>query len=160
MKSKIDKKKVIALVIIVIAIVSIFFFTRSKQCNSDENCFNSYAARCSKAGVNTLNKDNTYHYEILGNKRENCIVEVTLLRLSETQPVDMKQALEGRSMSCAIPRTTLQNQTMNSIQNLNDYCTGPLKEAILEITLDKMYDLIVKNIGPIATGFADIVRSQ
>ena len=159
MASKVDKKKVIALVIILIAIAAIYFFSRPKDCGTDDNCFNSYAAGCSKAKVNTISSQNNYNYEVLGKKRDNCIIEVTLTKVSDTQPADMKQALEGRSMKCAIPRSTLETTPVNNIDSLNDYCTGPLKEAILQLTLDKMYDLIVKNLGPLSAEFAEQLKT-
>lgn len=153
MRNKVDKKKVITLVVILIVIAAIFLLTKPKNCGSDDSCFNSAVGRCSKAKVNTLSDDNKYIYEILGKKGNNCIIEVTLLKLSESQPYDLKKALEGKSMKCAISTEMLQNQTIKQITNLNDYCTGPLKESILQITLDEMYDIIVKNIGPLTSNF-------
>lgn len=153
-KNKVSKTKVIILLFLLVCIIGIFFFTRAKNCVNDDSCFNNYANKCSKAKVVTTNNDNKYSYEILGSKGSNCIVMVTLLNLSDSQPNDMKLALEGRSMSCAIARNDLsEGKSIKDIKNLNDYCTGSLKEAILQVTLDKMYSIIVKNIGPLATQF-------
>ncbi len=153
MKNKVNKVKLIILFFIIIFIVLFFFFTKAKNCN-DDSCFDSYASKCSKAKVISPNDDNRYKYEILGRKANNCIVEVTLLNLSESQSNDMKLALEGRSMKCAIAQDLLTaDKNIKDIKNLNDYCTGQLKEAVLQVTLDKMYEIIVKNIGPLATEF-------
>ena len=149
-KSLVDKKKVIILVIILLAIVAVFFFSKPKNCESNETCFNSAAAKCSRATLNTLNQDNSYNYEILGKKGDNCLVKVSLIQVSQTQPFDIKQALEGRDMKCSIPFEKLK-VPIKEIENFNDYCTGPLKEAILELTIDRMYEIIVQNIGSVAS---------
>ena len=43
---------------------------------------------------------------------------------------------------------------ITKINNLNDYCTGQLKETILSITVEKLYEIIVKNIGNITLQLA------
>jgi len=145
-----------ALLIVIVAIASLILITRPKNCNSDDICFNKAAAKCSIAKVVTFSNDNKYNYEILGKKKENCIIEATLLNLSNNQPKDLRDALNGRSMKCSIPVEILRNKPVKDIENLNDYCNGPLKEVILEITIEKMYDLIVRNLGKISTEIIDV----
>ena len=87
---------------------------------------------------------------IIKDSRGEETIEVTLISLSANQPADMKQALEGKSMKCAITRETLKSKTLNEIEDLNDNCTGQLKEALLQITIDNMYKIIIKNLGSIA----------
>lgn len=154
MAKKLDKNKVIGVVLIVAAIIIAFFLTLSKNCKSNEECFNTAAAKCSKAKVITYSEDNKYNYEILGRKNDNCIINVKLLELSQAQPADMKQALEGRDMTCAISLENLKTKNLNQIEDLNDLCTGSLKEAYLQITIDKLYEIIVRNIGSVATEFS------
>lgn len=154
MAKKLEKEKVIGIVLIVIAILAVFFITLPKNCKTNEGCFNTAAAKCSKTKVTTYKEDSRYSYEILGRKNENCIINVKLLELSQAQPADMKQALEGRDMTCAISLETLKTQNLNKIENLNEFCTGSLKEAYLQITIDKLYEIIVRNIGSIATEFS------
>jgi len=128
----IDKNKVIALVLISALAILLYLVNIPKDCGSDDSCFSKY------------------QYEIVGKKNDNCIIEVTLISLSANQPADMKQALEGKSMKCAITRETLKSKTLNEIEDLNDNCTGQLKEALLQITIDNMYKIIIKNLGSIA----------
>lgn len=157
---QVDKKKVIGLVAILIIILAVFFLSRPKNCGTDNSCFNSAAAKCSKAEVTTFNKNSEYHYEILGKKKDNCIIEATLLDLSDDQTADIQNALEGKSMKCSIPITLLQTQTIDKIENISDLCSGQLKEATLQITADKMYEIIVQNIGPIALEFQKELLGQ
>ncbi|MBS3167690.1 hypothetical protein J4216_01040 [Candidatus Woesearchaeota archaeon] len=158
MKYNVDKKKVIALVLVLVAIVIVFLLTLPKDCKNNEACFNEKAYKCSKAAVITTNELDTYRYEILGKKSNSCIIKITMLEVSNTKPVEFKQALEGRSMKCAIPQNLLLGSSIKEIKNVNDYCTGPLKEAILEITIEKLYEIIVKNIGTLATEFRHLLE--
>ena len=153
MKHNLDKKKVIAIVVVISIIAIIFLLSLPKNCGTDDSCFNIKTNTCSKAKVITYNNNNQYTYEVLGKRTDNCIIEVKLISLSDTQPAEIKQALEGKSMTCTISRSLLQTQTIKEVENLNDVCSGQLKEATLQITIDKMYEIIVKNIGPIAAEF-------
>ncbi len=159
MIGKLDKKKVIALAIILVLAITIFFITQPKNCEKDDSCFNTFLQKCSKAKIITTSNEDTFKYEILGKKENTCIIETTLLKVSENKPVELKQALEGRSMRCAIPKEIILEKQINEIGNLSNYCTGSLKEAILQITIDKLYEIIVKNIGPITTEFKNLVKS-
>jgi len=147
---KIDKKNVIIVVILGIFIIALFLITLPKNCKSNDECFNNAAAKCSKAKVTTYKNDNLYNYEILGKRENNCLFNVKLEKVSETKTFELKQALEGKRMICSVPKETLQSQSLKEIESLTDLCTGPLKEVLLQINLDKIYEIVVKNIGPIA----------
>ena len=152
----ISEKKVIAIIILLVLFISVMIITTTKNCGSNDSCFDKSAKICSIAKVITRSNDNIYKYQVLGRKSNDCVIEVTLVKLSETQSKDLRDALDGRNMKCRIPREILREKSIKDLQNLNDYCTGDLKEAILEITLDKMYDLIVKNFGQVTTEIEDI----
>lgn len=149
----IDKKKVILLAVLAAAIVFLITLSTPKNCRSDISCFDQKAVKCSKAEVNSFSNENKYHYEIIGKKSGVCIIDVKLLELAPTRTSEMKRALEGKSMACSLPLKILGKQSITKIENLNDMCSGQLKEATLQLTIDKMYEIIVQNIGPIATQF-------
>lgn len=149
----IGKKKVILLAVLALAIVLLIILSTSKNCESEISCFDQKAAKCSKAEVKAFSNENKYSYEIIGKKSGACIIDVKLLELAPTRTFEMKKALEGKSMTCSIPLKILRKQSITKIENLNDMCSGQLKEATLQLTIDKMYEIIVQNIGPIATQF-------
>jgi len=146
----IDKKKVIAIVSILVLLTAFIILTRPKNCHTDDACFSVAASKCNLAKVITLSNDNKYQYEVLGKKGANCIIKATLLNLSESQSLDLRNALNGRDMKCAISLELLKTKHIKDIENLNKYCTGDLKEAILEITTEKLQDIIIENMGEIA----------
>ncbi len=148
-----DKKKVVLLVVLAVAIVILIILSISKNCRSDASCFDEKAAKCSKAKATIFSKTNLYNYEVTGSKAGSCIIEAKLLQLGPERTPEMKKALEGKSMTCSVPLKILRKQPITTIENLNDMCSGQLKEATLQLTIDKMYEIIVQNIGPIATRF-------
>ncbi|HLC85880.1 MAG TPA: hypothetical protein VJG30_01170 [Candidatus Nanoarchaeia archaeon] len=156
----VNKKKVAVLIVLIVVLGILFYINTPKKCARDYDCFSSNVVKCSKASVLSTKEDNLYFYEVLGKKQDNCIVKVRLMKLSETQSHDLRKALEGKSMSCSLPISLLESKDINSIDNLNDYCTGQLKEAILEVTLQKMYDVVVQNIGPIASQLRGVPASN
>ncbi len=148
----VNKKKVAVLIVLVIMLFTLFYINLPKNCEKDyENCFSDNVSKCSKSKVLASKDDNLYRYEVVARKQDSCIVKVSLAKVSETQSLDLKKALEGKSMLCSLPMSLINTKDINSIENLNDYCTGQLKEAILEITLQKLYDVVVQNIGPVAS---------
>lgn len=149
-----NQKKVIAFLLVLAALILIVLLGTANNCKEDKECFDNSAARCARAMATLEKEGNILNYEIEGKKDDSCLIDVKLIRLSEGQSVSMRQALEGRDMKCSIPLEILQNKSIVEIENTNDYCTGPLKEATLEITLEKMYEIIVKNIGPITIGLS------
>jgi len=157
-----DKKrmviKLVVLLVLIVLFIGFWFFTRPDNCGSDESCFNSHFIKCSKAKADLVNKDsNNFNFEIKGSFDNNCIVEATLISMPESRPVDIRKALEEKSMTCSIPKDI--NIQIAQIENINDYCTGQLKEASLQITIEKMYSIIVQNIGPLASEFKDVLKN-
>ena len=148
-----DKKKVIGIFVLFFIIINFYLFSLPKNCNYDDSCFNDAAAKCSRAKVISYKEGNEYNYEVLARKKDDCIINVKLARISEEKAEDIRSALEGKSMICSVPEETLKTKSLNEIENLNDFCTGALKEAILEVTVNGMYELVVKNIGSIAAEF-------
>ena len=146
----VNKKKVSVLILLIILLIVVIVINTPSNCKNDYYCFNDHVLECSKAKVTTVKDNSTYYYEVLSKKDDNCIVKVQLVKLSDSQSNDLKKALEGKSMLCSIPSSTLEIKDIKSISNLNDFCSGQLKEAILEVTIQKLYDVVVDNIGPIA----------
>lgn len=156
-----DKKrmvtKLVILLVLIILLFGFWFFTRPDECGSDSVCFNSHFIKCSKVKSDLINKDeNKFNFEIKGSLDNNCIIKATLISMPESRPVDIRKALEGKSMTCSIPRDI--GTPITNLDNLNDFCTGQLKEASLQITIEKMYSIIVKNIGPLASEFKDVLK--
>ncbi len=147
----------VVLVLVVLVLIFIYF---PKNCKSNEECFNFKASQCSRAKASLLKNDNVLEYKILGKRGDDCVVRVIMKKVSGRQSDAIKLALEGKSMNCAIPKTLLQDKGLNQINNVYDYCTGSLKETFLDITLQKMYDLVVRNIGTLTSGLQQVLNQS
>jgi len=135
-----------------VVIVYLIFFSGliKKDCKQDEECFNKVLSECKASKFIKLAENNFYEYKINGNKGSLCSMDIKLLKMGVGTPFDLVQKLEGKSMKCSIPINVLANQNFDEVGSLMNYCSGPLKEGILELIIDRMYGLIIKNIGEIA----------
>ena len=52
-------------------------------------------------------------------------------------------------MTCNIPYDVLDYVNILEEQRLLSYCSGPLKEAMLELMIEKLYGSIAQNFGTI-----------
>ncbi len=150
------KKKVslIVIVVLVLIITVLFIINYPKNCKTDDDCFNVRTINCKLTKAVLDKEGNTIEYKILGKTGEDCLINVKMIKLTETQSADLKKALEGKDMKCVVPQFLLKEREIKKIQNLNDYCTGQLKETILSITVEKLYEIVVKNIGNITLQIA------
>src|SRR3989338_6736182 len=133
-------KKNVAIIIIAVLIVSaliIFLLNSPKNCGTSDNCFNTKASSCKLAKAELDKEGNTLNYQVTGKSGDDCIINVKMVKLAEIQPADLKKALEGKDMKCVIPQFLLREREIKKIQNLNDYCTGQLKESVQSITIEK-----------------------
>lgn len=63
--------------------------------------------------------------------------------------LDVKTLLEGKSMTCKIPKSKLSEIELDNMKDLLNYCTGPLKEGMYELLLKRMYALVVSQMSNI-----------
>jgi len=140
--------------LLVLLLLVFFAFFYSTNCGEDDVCFLEKSKSCRPAKVLSSDGDAHYKYVIKGRHAQNCVFSVTLLDLDESSGVVLPTVLEGKSMTCSLPRELVSETRLKDIEGLSSYCSGPLKEASLEISIQKMYEIIVQNLGPlVATQF-------
>lgn len=120
-----------------------------KECNQDKACFNDAFNKCKPAQVVSLRNNNAYVYAIGWQLGKFCELKIEALRIDAGAPQEFK-ALKGKSMSCKIPKTMLGNLSVDNFDNLLVYCHGPLKEGLYEVIIQRMYTLVVSQLGDIA----------
>jgi hypothetical protein len=141
----------IALIILVGIFVLAYYtgFTR-EYCGSDTSCFEAKAASCSPAEVYTSNNNNVYYYKISPTITNKCLLKVKFVRAQEGTSYDHVSLLEGKSMTCKIPKKQLPNTNLIEMNNIMEYCSGPLKESLYELIIKRMYELVIINLAEIA----------
>ncbi len=141
------KKKVVVLILLVLTLLIITIINYSKNCGYDGTCFDKQIKKCSKAKAILFSAGNEQYYEILGPKTNSCIILVKMNTISPKSSIQIKNFLEGKGMICEVPKKSLEKTLVTEVPSLSDYCTGPLKEALLQVTVEKLYEIVVKNIG-------------
>lgn len=137
---------------VAVLIVWIVFFSGliKKDCKQDSDCFNEALSECKPVKFLNVNDNNLYQYKVSGSKGNLCDLNIKLIKMGVGTPIDLVQKFEGKSMRCLVPKSEVETGDLAEIGNVLNYCSGPLKESILELIIDRMYGLIIKNLGQIA----------
>ena len=135
--------------LIILALFGIFFNGLEKNCK-DESCFNDLFSQCKKANLRLENDGHLFLYRVIGNNMKDfCTVSIKLEKLNETSNPSLKEKFSGKEMTCNIPYEFLDTVKVTEEQKILDYCHGPLKEAMLEFMIEKLYGSIAQNFGGI-----------
>ena len=131
----------IPLFLIFIFGILVVYMSYEKDCEYDSICFEKAFEFCDKAKYLNEEEGNLFQYNIVGKKGSDCEVEVTILEVSSEADQDTKDLFSGKSMTCYIP----ENQAF-TVDTLT-LCTGPLKESMYELIIQKMYSILAQNLG-------------
>ena len=155
----IDWKKIsIIFFFILIIFGSLYYiFFYPLDCKSNQDCFKSALQSCKRARLTTLEQGNDYLYTIKGNKEGNCIVDIKLEKLYSAS-YDLITLLEGKSMRCVIPKEVSLFE--KGVEGTINYCSGPLKEAMYEIIIQRLYNLIAQDLGSAVVELEDVLKAK
>ena len=144
-----ERRKIIIIASISIAILILsgifYFFVFSKDCTSEE-CFIKSLQKCQRASYKSISESSSWQYKItspFGFSGGSCSVKVKNLYISEKG----SESIKGKSMSCKIPIESSGN--FIQIHSRLEFCSGPLKENLQALLIDKLYKYIILNIGGI-----------
>jgi len=139
------RKKAFYTSLVVLVIVSLLVYTGIfpfYKCDTDQ-CLEDALAKCRPISYEKLQNSNLYIYKIYRSFSKECRVKVTLERMAIGSDLDLINLLEGKTMMCQIPRNEPE-----AIKKLN-YCTGPLKEGLQQVLIQRVYGLLIKDIPEI-----------
>jgi len=148
------KRRIGICLIVLIAGMIIFsgwiLFFHSKSCPDTRNseCFVTALSNCKRVSWIREGAQANWRYVIQGNtKGDNCKVEVRLE--SVEQGSIESEELIGKSMTCIIPKgeTEFPEKDMSK-------CSGPLKESLQDMIIQKMHNYLIENIGEIKQEFS------
>lgn len=112
-----------------------------ENCEQDVACFDERAQQCRPSDV-VVSKDNNVYQYMVGSSVGDCHVQVTLQKVEAGAPVEF-QNLEGKKMTCAIPKSELDGFSVGGFDKYMTYCHGLLKEGLYEIILTRVYSNII-----------------
>jgi len=145
---KLKKRVLIALVILIVFLVVysiwfLFFYTRPCP---DGNCF--YKAMIESKRVSWIKSDEkaTWLYTILGSRGDKSRIEVRLLEIK--QGSEELEGLKDKKMVCEVIKGDVRPPEEDIY-----YCSGPLREEIQEILIQRMHNYLLQNVGEIKQEF-------
>jgi hypothetical protein len=143
-------KAYVAIGIIIVVLVAVYFsFYYYPECN-DLSCFYSYQKKCSKVTFINDAPDTTWLYTIKGKQDNKCIVDVEVLMIK--QGTADKKKLEGLEMTCVLPL----GSNIAPESDINK-CHGMLKEELQSLIITKLHEYIVENVQEIGEGLEEIM---
>jgi len=131
----------IPLIFIILFVFVVIYMSYEKDCSYDKSCFDLAFESCTKATYFSEEEGSLFQYTIVGKSRTDCEVEVSVIEVSQNAGQDTNELFLGKSMTCFIPEN--QEFTVNTLT----LCTGPLKESMYELIIQKMYSILAQNLG-------------
>ncbi len=134
----------VIVIIILVIVLGIFFFYK-KTCKTEE-CLNNALAKCSPATYYGYRNNNLYYYKISRSFRD-CNLHIKIDKMAIGTDHNLVRLLEGTSMNCRIPKAVKIN--LDNMENLLSFCHGDLKEGLLQVMVERLYALIVRDMSGI-----------
>ena len=135
----------ILILLLIIALAWAVYIYLPKNCGTDRGCFIQKAQTCSKAKVIDYKEGNEFIYEIKDKTGSDCIFYVKINKMKENTDYNLVKILEGKDM-------LLEQFKINPLadtKDIIDSCSGSLKEALQQLTIERLYGVIISNIGGI-----------
>ncbi|MDD5254287.1 MAG: hypothetical protein PHG05_04300 [Candidatus Nanoarchaeia archaeon] len=135
--------------LIIIFLVWLIFFSGffKKDCKQSEDCFNERLMECQGTKYTAIKNGNIYNYVIEGRKKDSCVLTIELTRMAVGTDLRLRGKLEGKDMKCYVPKDKLNE--IKEVEGMINYCSGTLKEGIYEVMIEKLYGLLIQNLGDI-----------
>ncbi|MFH1332412.1 MAG: hypothetical protein ABIH63_03975 [archaeon] len=162
-KERLNKPLLIKIVIFTVLLVimlggAYYLGYFKKNCNQSRTCFDDAFKKCQPAKIVKILDNNYYYFTVDGRRGSDCKTNVKLTKMGVGTSQELIDSLEGKAMTCYIPMNRVKEVSFDTMPDILNYCSGPLKEAIYEQIIQKMYGLIIKNIGPIVSEVEDFYK--
>jgi hypothetical protein len=109
--------------------ISLSFPSFGKTC-ANQTCFLEAANLCNSANFQQTEADSVFKYNIRG-----CVLTKTALKINETEPVEIRNLLQGKSMACAYEKGSFDAAWVSTLSLNLENCTGDLKDSIEQLLL-------------------------
>lgn len=153
-------KKLLAFILIVIASVAILYAAGiiRKDCRDDKDCFDWALKRCISARLVLVKNNNVYTYASRYSFGSLCYLNIKLERVAVGADLELRRLLEGKGMSCKIPREKIKETRIEDMEDLMSYCHGELKEGLYELIIQRSYGLIISNMNEVVKNLERVLK--
>ena len=93
-------------------------------------CFIPAANDCAAIDLTLTEEAGTFRYVA-----KDCVFTKTLVSLDQTETQDMKDLLQGKSLTCRYEKGKFDPRWVNSLLFGTEYCEGELKDRLAELLL-------------------------
>ena len=144
------KRGLIFILIGILIILSpLYFIFKPKTCET-AGCFEQAASECKKAKILVDEAGKSIsEYAIKGKEDDNCVLEIKVKDIPSGFSQSTQEKFEGKSMTCKIPLNEFSRMKFEKMGGNLDYCSGPLKEAMYDTVVKKLYNLVVKDMATV-----------
>ncbi|MDI6737965.1 MAG: hypothetical protein QME12_05630 [Nanoarchaeota archaeon] len=148
---------IVATVILLTVFFAYYFGLVKKTCGTEE-CFQKELQKCGMSTYSKIHNYNYYTYTIKGSSGGNCKLNIRLAKMAAGTPPEKIALFEGKDMDCKIPMADVAGATTDQINTILKHCTGPLKEAMYEQIIEKLYTVVISNLGEIMGSIEDTLN--
>lgn len=148
----------IVLTVILLTVFFAYYFGLVKKTCNTEECFQEALQKCGMSTYSKVHNYNYYTYTIKGSSAGECKLNIRLAKMAAGTPPEKIEMFEGKDMNCRIPMKDTAGATTEQINTILKYCSGPLKEAMYEQIIEKLYTIVVSNLGEIMGSIEDTLN--
>ncbi|MFH0751975.1 MAG: hypothetical protein V1914_00055 [archaeon] len=142
------------------AIYLSYHFGAFKKTCDDNACFKEALENCAYAKFLTTKNLNYYLYTIKGPTNGACEVDFELKKMAIGTTTEKIKQFEGKWMTCYLPKSEIAKMETVDFEGVLNYCSGPLKEAMYELIIEKLYTIIIKNMGAVIGAVEDTLIGE
>ena len=145
-KLQILKQRTIVAMVVLVAALIVFlfwlFFLHTKPCGTVD-CFFEAVENCKRVSWMKEDAQATWLYTIEGSADEDrCEIKVELVKMKEGT-IDSEK-LQGKTMTCNVLKGEVAYPEKDTSR-----CSGPLKEELQDIIIQRLHSYILENVGEI-----------
>ncbi|MEK6934913.1 MAG: hypothetical protein AABW46_03470, partial [Nanoarchaeota archaeon] len=142
-------RTIITLIVLGVLFFNLYYFGVFKGSCDSKVCFDEALASCRPVKFDRVVDNNFYEYNVFRSLGAGCKLRVSVDKVAPGSAPDIRDLLESKSMECVIPKAILERQAYDDIENVLDYCSGELKEGVLQLIIKRMYSLVITDLDEI-----------
>ncbi len=123
-------KLVTTLLLIIIIMAAIILLFSPASC-ATKDCFLEKANACKRATYQNTIAGAQINYE----SKSDCTIVKTLVKVADTEPKEIKEKFEGKSMMCAYHENDFSPMHIETLSGLIVDCEGPLKQELIKYVI-------------------------
>ena len=123
--------KLVTTLLLIIIIMAVIILLFSPASCATKGCFLEKANACKRATYQNTIAGAQINYE----SKTDCTIVKTLVKVADTEPKEIKEKFEGKSMICAYYENDFSPMHIETLSGLIVDCEGPLKQELIKYVI-------------------------